>query len=835
MTPPPSKRLKLNSIPPITPPTSTNSSTSTSSLPTPPDLIFHLKNFPLFSNAPVEFFNELSSKLHLVQYSTHQYIVKSGEPALAMYWILRGSVAVTSTDGESLYAELLPGSFFGEIGILFNTPRTATVVARSKVLLGVLTKDSLNSVIENFPNIGKIIHLEAKERLSVLKKRSNININKHHPIQPIQSSLTPSNHSLIANLNAQVPGPALPPISNNFNDLNTSIDKIDNTISISKFLSNLHIFKSLPKNIMHELVLNVQISYYQPMEFIFQSGDKGRDIYFIVYGDVEVLINDHSVARLSPMMYFGEFAFLSSLLNDNTFPTSRSASIRAINKCELIIIKAETLDQLCLNYQDIANDFKKTASQRLSTNKSPNNIIINSSINNSNSTTSLPPPPLFKNPFNKNSNDSSTPMFKSFSFDNTDVNDPTTPILSMPPLNPSIGSLQSFNSNISKSNFIHVPHDLRQRLSSINQNRRRSSNLNLGPLTDSLFIKVFQLLDLKSLVKCSLVCARWKQLIYLSPNLFNELDLSIYCNEVDDSYLLNIIKLVGSRPKVINLTNCYHISNNGFTNLIHQISISGKILKLILKNNWNLNSMSLMDLSISCPNLTYLDISNCRKIKDDVILNLIKKNPSMNNLSVLILGYCKYLTDISMNHLFNFAFQNLTYLDLTRCTTITDLGFKNLSNNYFINLETLILKDCTFLSDQTILKISQFMPNLKFLNLSFCCMLTDNSITLISNLNNLIELDLSFCGSAVSDSSILQLFKLSKLENISLRGCIRLTREGVDYLLTNLINLKKIDLKSCPRINVFKGIEVEKFIKVDNLPYAQLKIKQNGKIVNVWY
>ena len=32
-----------------------------------------------------------------------------------MYWILKGTVSVTSTDGEEVYAELNQGEFFGEM------------------------------------------------------------------------------------------------------------------------------------------------------------------------------------------------------------------------------------------------------------------------------------------------------------------------------------------------------------------------------------------------------------------------------------------------------------------------------------------------------------------------------------------------------------------------------------------------------------------------------------------------------------------------------------------------------------------------------------------------
>lgn len=118
----------------------------------PSNLLERLLTFPLFKDAPPLFHHKVAAKLKLVQYTPQEYVLKEGDPALSMYWILKGTVSVTSPDGDSIYAELTPGAFFGEIGILFNRPRTATVVARTRVLLGVLTADALNSVLRFIPS-----------------------------------------------------------------------------------------------------------------------------------------------------------------------------------------------------------------------------------------------------------------------------------------------------------------------------------------------------------------------------------------------------------------------------------------------------------------------------------------------------------------------------------------------------------------------------------------------------------------------------------------------------------------------------------------------------------
>src|SRR5271156_2546063 len=137
----------------------------------PLDLIDRIRSFPLFQSTPDSFLAEIGLLLRPQMNSTNDYILTEGEDAKAMYWLVRGAVAVTSRDGESTYAELKPGAFFGEIGILMDRPRTATVVARSRCLLLVLKKEDLRKLLPSYPDVERAIREEAKERLTILEKK----------------------------------------------------------------------------------------------------------------------------------------------------------------------------------------------------------------------------------------------------------------------------------------------------------------------------------------------------------------------------------------------------------------------------------------------------------------------------------------------------------------------------------------------------------------------------------------------------------------------------------------------------------------------------------------
>jgi CRP-like cAMP-binding protein len=75
-------------------------------------------------------------------------IIRQGETAEAFYIVERGIVSV-SKDGNVL-AQLAPGQYFGEIGLLHGVPRTATVTAQSpSVQVRELSRERFLDVVEN--------------------------------------------------------------------------------------------------------------------------------------------------------------------------------------------------------------------------------------------------------------------------------------------------------------------------------------------------------------------------------------------------------------------------------------------------------------------------------------------------------------------------------------------------------------------------------------------------------------------------------------------------------------------------------------------------------------
>lgn len=91
-------------------------------------------------------------------------LIRAGDLGHAMYFIVSGVVEVDF--GGAVPALLKDGDFFGEIALLRNTPRTATVKARTRCQLLTLDMKDFRRFLAGSPAIADVIAETAERRLS---------------------------------------------------------------------------------------------------------------------------------------------------------------------------------------------------------------------------------------------------------------------------------------------------------------------------------------------------------------------------------------------------------------------------------------------------------------------------------------------------------------------------------------------------------------------------------------------------------------------------------------------------------------------------------------------
>ncbi len=123
-----------------------------------------LQAVPLFRGASESVLKEIALEMKPSLYLPGEAVIRAGERGREMYFISRGSVEVVAKDGTTLLGRLSAGDFFGEIALLFDTPRTATVRALDYCDLYRLDKELFDRVLTHHPEIAQQIRARATER-----------------------------------------------------------------------------------------------------------------------------------------------------------------------------------------------------------------------------------------------------------------------------------------------------------------------------------------------------------------------------------------------------------------------------------------------------------------------------------------------------------------------------------------------------------------------------------------------------------------------------------------------------------------------------------------------
>lgn len=123
-----------------------------------------LKKVPLFSGCSKSELRALARSADELDLREGTVITREGRAGREFFVLIDGTAEVTKK-GKKV-ARLGAGDWFGEIALLTNSPRTATVTATSPVDVLVITDRSFRSVVETMPSIALKILASVSARLA---------------------------------------------------------------------------------------------------------------------------------------------------------------------------------------------------------------------------------------------------------------------------------------------------------------------------------------------------------------------------------------------------------------------------------------------------------------------------------------------------------------------------------------------------------------------------------------------------------------------------------------------------------------------------------------------
>jgi CRP/FNR family cyclic AMP-dependent transcriptional regulator len=133
-----------------------------------------LKKIPFLSQEPDQIIFELAKHAKKAGFPKRTLIITEGDETDCLFIMLSGKVRVYSSDDEGREVTLFTqesGSYFGELALLSDEPRSASVVTLEKTTCGIISKTDFKIWLGKYPDVAfklindlslKVVHVSGK-------------------------------------------------------------------------------------------------------------------------------------------------------------------------------------------------------------------------------------------------------------------------------------------------------------------------------------------------------------------------------------------------------------------------------------------------------------------------------------------------------------------------------------------------------------------------------------------------------------------------------------------------------------------------------------------------
>ena len=121
-----------------------------------------IEQVPFFKNASGEFLRDIIPRLDARQFVPGEVLVHEGDVGDEMYFLTKGQAEVVRGEAQQRLSVLRPGSFFGELAILRDVARAATVRALSDGEVYALRRDAVLQLARSHADFDRYLQAAAR-------------------------------------------------------------------------------------------------------------------------------------------------------------------------------------------------------------------------------------------------------------------------------------------------------------------------------------------------------------------------------------------------------------------------------------------------------------------------------------------------------------------------------------------------------------------------------------------------------------------------------------------------------------------------------------------------
>ena len=129
-----------------------------------------LAQVPLFAGLSKRHLRHVAQLAEPVRYHAGRTIVEEGFRGGGFFVILEGSAKVVRAPGGRVVAQLGPGSYFGELAVIDDRPRTASVISTAPMLTARLSRTDFRKLVRQEPEVALRIMENLSGRIRDLQR-----------------------------------------------------------------------------------------------------------------------------------------------------------------------------------------------------------------------------------------------------------------------------------------------------------------------------------------------------------------------------------------------------------------------------------------------------------------------------------------------------------------------------------------------------------------------------------------------------------------------------------------------------------------------------------------